>query len=189
MYHLHPKDNYLAKRFWILLPIENASALFFYNSKTRSTRVILQIKYMQKWSFAQYIGRVFANEAKDYDFFEGIDVIVPVPLTKGREKERGYNQSYHFALGIKEITGIPIVKDAVSRISFNGSQTRKSLLERRENVKGVFKLISSANIKGKHVLIVDDVITTGATILSCAEELMKGDVKSLSIASIGYVKH
>lgn len=189
MYHLHPKDNELAKRFWVLLPIENASALFFYASKTMSTRVILQIKYMQKWSFAQYLGRVFANEAKDYGFFDGINVIVPVPLSREREVERGYNQSYYFALGIKEITNIPIVKDAISRTSFNGSQTRKSHLERRDNVKGVFKLISSANIKGKHILIVDDVITTGSTILSCAEELMKGGVKSISVASIGYAKH
>lgn len=188
MFHLNPKNNELAKRFWILLPIENASSLFFYKPKTKSTRIILQIKYMQKWSFAQYLGRVFANEAKDYDFFDGIDAIVPIPLTKEREAERGYNQSLHFALGIKEITGIPVVKDAVSRVSFNGSQTRKSKFERRDNVKGAFKLASSASIKDKHVLIVDDVITTGSTILSCAEELLKGGVKSISVASIGYTK-
>lgn len=187
-FHENPKHNEMAKRFWILIPIENAAALFFYTSHTKPTHIILQLKYFGKWSYAQYMGEVMANEFAPYGFFEGIDMIVPVPITKKRERQRGYNQSMHIAVGISRITGIPINAKAIARTSFSQSQTRMEWHERRENVKNAFTLKCSDGIRGKHILIVDDVVTTGATVIACADELLKGGAKAFSVISIGYTK-
>ena len=188
-FHEAPRDNEMAKRFWLLLPIEKAAALFFYCAHSKSTRIILDFKYYGKWNYAEDMGRIMANEFKDSDFFEGVDVIVPMPITRKRKTERGYNQSYHIAVGVRDFTGLPIVEDAVERVSFSGSQTKKSSMERHENVKNVFRLKDGTKIKGKHVLIIDDVVTTGSTVISCGEELLKADVKAFSVLSIGYTKH
>lgn len=179
----------MAKLFWILIPIENAAALFFYYSHSDSTNVILKFKYNGNWNYAEDMGRIAAYEFMEYDFFNGIDAIVPIPITKKRERERGYNQSYHIALGVKTITGLPIINDAVKRTSFTESQTQKSSLERKENVKNAFKLVNGEKVRGKHILIIDDVVTTGSTITSCAEELMKAGAIAFSVLSIGFTKH
>lgn len=184
----NPKENELAQRFWGLIPIENAASLFFYYPHTPTTRIVLDLKYRGMWNIGVDIGRIIANNFKDYNFFDGIDAIVPVPITLRRKLKRGYNQSYEIALGVSQITGIPIIANAVERFKFSESQTRKHATERKENVKNVFRLKDASRIKGKHILIIDDVITTGSTILSCAEELLKGNAKAFSILSIGYTK-
>ena len=170
---------------------------------SRSGGCLLLLLYHQKRKFENNIADEVFREMvvcrihkpslhlrnQGFGIFEGIDVIVPVPLTKKREKERGYNQSYHIAIGISEATGIPIITDAVRRVVFTESQTRKSKEERQTNVADAFRLVSSAGIEGKHVLLVDDVITTGATIFSCAGELLKGGVKCFSILSLAHTRH
>lgn len=188
-FHETPRDNEMARRFWVLIPVEKAAALYYYYAHSKSTRVILQFKYNGRWNYAEDMGRIAANEFLDSGFFDGVDAIVPVPVTRKRKMQRGYNQSYHIALGVSELTGLPVITDAVERISFSGSQTRKSAMERRENVKHVFRLRNSSRIRGRHVLIVDDVVTTGSTIISCAEELQKGGARTFSVMSIGYTKH
>lgn len=185
----NPKDNEMARRFWVLMPIENAAALFYYYAHSPSTNTILHFKYDEEWNVAEDMGSIAANEFKDYGFFDGIDAIVPMPITWRRKMERGYNQSYHIAIGVRNITGLPIITDAVKRVSFKGSQTKKSLMERRENVKKAFRLKNSNRVRGKHILLIDDVVTTGSTILACAEELMKGGATAFSVLSIGYTKH
>lgn len=185
----HPKDNEMTKRFWMLMPIENAAALFFYYAHSASTNIMLQFKYNGMWNIAEDMGRITANEFMGYGFFNGIDAIVPVPITKKRKMKRGYNQSYHIALGVSSVTGLPVIADAVERTTFTESQTRKSYMERRENVKDAFKLKNGKHVRGKHILIVDDVVTTGSTVLSCAQELLKGGAKTFSVLSIGYTKH
>lgn len=186
---LNPKDNEMAQRFWAIIPIENAAALFYYRSHSPESKIILEIKYNGKWNVAQDMGRIIANEFRDYGFFDGIDLIVPIPITKRRMRQRGYNQSLEIAKGISALTGLPVICNAVKRINFSDSQTRKSGMERKENVKDAFRLVSSLEIDDRHVLIIDDVVTTGSTILSCAEELLKGGVKKISVLSIGYTKH
>ena len=185
----NPKDNDMAKLFWMLIPIENAAALFFYYAHSDSTNVILKFKYDGNWNFAEDMGSISAYEFMEYDFFDGIDAIVPIPITKKRERERVYNQSYHIALGVKAITGLPIINDAVKRTTFTESQTQKSSLERKENVKNAFKLVNGDKVRGKHILIIDDVVTTGSTITSCAEELMKAGAIAFSVLSIGFTRH
>ena len=178
----------MAKIFWGLIPIENAAALFFYHPHTKSARIVHQLKYFGMENVAQNMGRLIANEFNDYGFFSDIDIIVPMPTTFRRRLERGYNQCEAIAAGVREITALPIAHNAAVRTKFNGSQTRKSSMERRENVKNVFRLKDASIIKGKHVLIIDDIITTGATIMSLAEELMKGGVKKISVLTIGFTK-
>lgn len=117
-FHEVPRDNEMARRFWVLIPIEKAAALYYYYAHSKSTRVILQFKYNGRWNYAEDMGRIAANEFLDSGFFDGVDAIVPVPVTRKRKMQRGYNQSYHIALGVSELTGLPVITDAVERISF-----------------------------------------------------------------------
>lgn len=185
-FYKNPKDNEMAQRFWYFIPIENAAALYYYHPHSPATNIILRFKYDGRWDIAEYIGRVAAKEFMANNFFEGIDIIVPMPITMRRELKRGYNQCYHIAIGVREITGLPIVTKAVKRIRFTESQTRKNAWERRDNVASVFRLSDKSKIEGKHVLVIDDVVTTGSTILSCCGELLKGGVKAISVLSIAY---
>ena len=135
------------------------------------------------------MGRLMARELQMSNFFEGIDAIIPVPLAKKRERQRGYNQSHELAKGISEITRLPIYNKVVRRTVFEGSQTSLGRWERNENVEQVFKLKDTTTIQGKHLLIVDDVVTTGATVIACAKELCKaGDVR-ISVLSLGLAKN
>ena len=129
-----------------------------------------------------------AKEIQGSGFFDGIDGIVPVPLAKGRQHQRGYNQSMEIAKGVSEITGLPILSKVVKRIYFKSSQTNLGRWARQENVEKVFELIDGSMIHGKHLLVIDDVVTTGATVIACSKELVKaGDVK-VSVLSLGFAK-
>lgn len=146
------------------------------------------MKYFDHPEVGELMGRMAAEEFAANGFFDGIDVVVPVPLARKRLRERGYNQSFEIARGVWEVTSLPVDRKAVKRKSFKGSQTRMNRWQRNDNVKDVFMLKRADGLAGKHILIVDDVVTTGATVISCAEELMKcGDVK-FSVMSLGFTK-
>ena len=147
------------------------------------------MKYKDHPEIGEVMGRMMGKELMPSGFFDGIDGIIPVPLTKKRQRQRGYNQSEEIARGISEVTGLPLFDKVVKRVSFKGSQTNLGRWERNENVEKVFELIDGTTIQGKHLLIVDDVVTTGATCIACSKELVKaGDVK-ISILSLGYAKN
>lgn len=114
------------------------------------------------------MGRMMACELLRSGFFETVDCIVPVPLHKKKQHLRGYNQSEWIARGLAAVTGIPMNVSAVVRAKNTETQTRKTLSERWENVQGVFLLLQPALFVKKHILIVDDVLTTGATTVACA---------------------
>ena len=134
------------------------------------------------------MGRLFAGELSRQGFFEGIDAIIPVPITRRRRWQRGYNQSLEIARGISEVTSLPILKNAVRRTRFDQSQTKKKGWQRLENVADAFQLRQPEAINGRHLLLVDDIVTTGATIRACALELCKaGDVR-ISVVSLGFTK-
>lgn len=187
-YHEKPYDNEMAKLFWGRMPVEKAAALFFYRSRSASSRIVYSMKYLGHPEVGELMGRMAAVEFAKSGFFDDVDLIVPVPLAKKRQRARGYNQSMEIARGVSEITRLPIEVDAVVRKSFNGSQTEMNRWQRNENVEDVFTLIDGSRIEGRHVLIVDDVVTTGATVISCANELRRcGDVK-FSVMSLGFTK-
>ena len=185
------KDTYnndMAKLFWGRLPIERASALFYYEGHSETANIIYQLKYKGHPEIGYIMGRMVASELMGYDFFDGIDGIVPVPLTKARRRNRGYNQSEEIARGISEITDLPIYNDLVKRTVFQGSQTRKNRWERNDNVEHVFAANKPVPAHLKHLLVVDDVVTTGATIVACSSILISsGDIK-ISVLSLGLTK-
>ncbi len=187
--HHNAYENEMAKLFWYLIPIERATAYFYYEPHSSTANIIYQMKYKDHPEIGEVMGRMMGKELMPSGFFDGIDGIIPVPLTKKRQRQRGYNQSEEIARGISEVTGLPLFDKVVKRVSFKGSQTNLGRWERNENVEKVFELIDGASIQGKHLLVIDDVVTTGATCIACSKELIKaGDVK-ISILSLGYAKN
>lgn len=195
-YWEHPYDNEMAKCFWHLIPIERCSALYYHVSKTQAAHPIYRLKYGNDPDIGIYLGEFLGEKGQRYNFFEGIDAIVPIPIARKREKERGYNQSYIIAKGIQNITHLPIIRDCVTRTVFVQSQTKKDRLERRINVDQVYRLADAyhdqygkhpiSHLAGKHLLIIDDVCTTGATITSCAQELMKAGKMKFSVLTVSF---
>ena len=188
-YYLSPLDNPMARLFWGLFPIERASALFFYEPKANTKELIYDLKYRGYPMIGEEMGALIARRYQPAGFFDGIDAMIPVPLTRKRKWQRGYNQSEMLARGIREVTGLPILTDVLKRLAFAGSQTKRNTWERKENVDNVFQLVRPEGIHGKHILLIDDIITTGATITACADELCKaGDVK-ISVLSLGLTRN
>lgn len=183
-----PKENEMAKLFWVQLPIERAAALMFYQPGLESARFIRRMKYEGHPEIGVHMGRLMAHEMSRDAFFSGIDVIVPVPLAPKRQRQRGYNQSMKIAEGLSQVTGIPIAEAVVSRKTFLGSQTQKGRWERLANVEKAFFLRDGNSISGKHVLLVDDVVTTGATAIACGQQLIKAGHVKISVLSLGFTK-
>lgn len=183
-----PRENVMTKMFWGQIPIERATALFYYESHAESANILYELKYKNHPEIGETMGRMMARELQRGDFFDGIDGIVPVPLAKRRERQRGYNQSMEIAKGVSEITNLPIYNKVVKRKAFNGSQTSKGRWERNENVENVFELLDGDSVRGKHLLIIDDVVTTGATVIACAKEISKAEGVRFSVLSLGFAK-
>jgi len=183
-----PQENVMTKMFWGRIPIERATALFYFEAHAETANILYELKYKNHPEIGETMGRMMARELQRGDFFDGIDGIVPVPLAKRRERQRGYNQSMEIAKGVSEITNLPIYNKVVKRKTFNGSQTSKGRWERNENVENVFELLDGDSVRGKHLLIIDDVVTTGATVIACAKEISKAEGVRFSVLSLGFAK-
>lgn len=178
----------MAQLFWGLLPVERAAALFFYEPRSEAAELLYRLKYGNRPDIGEDLGRVMAEEMKIAGFFDGIDVLVPVPLSRKRQWQRGYNQSEMLARGISEVTGIPVVTNAVCREHFRQSQTSLSRRERQENVEGVFVLRRPQLLEDKHVLLIDDICTTGATLLACGTAIQTVRRIRISVLTLGFTK-
>lgn len=162
------KENPVERLFWGKIPVERATSYLYYRKGSDFKQILHRLKYGGQKEIGEAMGRYMAAELRSCGFFEGVDVIVPVPLHKKRLKQRGYNQSEWIARGISAVTGIPVDAYSVAREKNTETQTRKTIMERWENVDGIFILLNPALFIGKHVLIIDDVLTTGATTVACA---------------------
>lgn len=182
-YHLR-KDNPVEKQFWGKIPLERATSFFFYRKGSDFRQILHQLKYGGQKGIGAIMGRYMAAELLESGFFEGVDVILPVPLHKKKQQIRGYNQSEWIARGIAAVTGISIDTESVVRQKNTETQTRKSSFERWENVEGIFQLHHAQSLAGKHVLIVDDVLTTGATTVECASCLAEIEEIRISILTL-----
>ena len=187
-FHKDPYENEMAKLFWHQIPIERATALFYYEAHSETANILYELKYKNHPEVGEVMGRLMARELQPSGFFDGIDGIVPIPLARKRLRQRGYNQSLEIARGVSEITGLPIFNKVARRNAFEGSQTSKGRWERNENVEGVFEVKDVSAIQDKHLLIIDDVVTTGATVIACAKELCKGGHVKVSVISLGFAK-
>lgn len=184
MFWEHPYDNPLARMYWGKIPVEKAAAYFYFVPKAGTAQMVYGAKYHGRGNIAIELGEMLADEMKG--FFDDFDCIVPVPVTIKRKMKRGYNQSDMIAQGISNVTGIPIERHTVIRRHFDKSQTHLTRDERILNVDDVFVLKDADSVKGKHVLLVDDVITTGATTISCAKQILKAENVKISILSLGF---
>ena len=183
MYHVWD-DNPMVKEFWGKFPVEKATTWFFYTHGSPYAHMIHLFKYHGRKRLAFALGQLMASEIQPSGFFEGINCIVPVPLHKDKEKSRGYNQSEWIAYGIATTTGLNVVNDAVERTKPTMTQTKKSARERFENTKGVFVAKEKDALTGKHVLLVDDVMTTSATLTACADALREVDGIRFSLLTL-----
>ena len=161
-----------------------ASSLMFYVRKNPYCQVIFDFKYHGLPQVAVQMGRIMAQDLVHTDFFDGITCIVPVPIAAKRVSQRGYNQSEMLARGISQVTGIPVVADAVKRKHFKQTQTHLNAEQRAENVKDAFLLANPAALEGQHALLVDDVITYGHTMRACAQEVLKADGAMVSVLTL-----
>lgn len=171
-FHLHRHNN-AEKYFWGQIPIERATSFLYYSKGSDFKEIFYYLKYRNNKEIGEFMGRITALEIQNSGFFSDIDIIIPIPLHKRKKKERGYNQSEWIAKGISKITGIPINTTLLCRKIHNPTQTRKNAYERWENVQEIFSVSGNENINGKHILLVDDVLTTGATLLSASQTLTK----------------
>ena len=166
------EHSFMETNYWGKIPIERAAAFFFYNKDNR--HILFDAKYYLKPGAGERMGWLMAQEiSSESDFFRGIDLMVPIPLHPRRQRARGYNQCHYIALGIRQVTGIPLCEDAVVRLVDNESQTAMSLAEREANVRGIFRCPRPERLRGKHILLIDDVVTTGATTRSCAQSILQ----------------
>lgn len=154
--------------FWGKVPVERAASYFFYNKSGNFRFILHQLKYRGRKELGEAMGRMMAGELLGSGFFKTVDCIIPVPLHKKKQQLRGYNQSEWIARGVAAVTGIPVMASAVVRKKHTETQTRKTRSERWENVTGIFVLLQPGLFVRKHILIIDDVLTTGATTVTCA---------------------
>lgn len=175
------KDNPVSKIFWGRIPVENACSFYQFSKGGKVQRLLHQLKYKGNKNAGYVSGKLFGAELKDSPFNE-IDAIIPVPLHFSKIKKRGYNQSELISLGLSETLGKPTKTNWLIRKYASETQTKKSRYKRWENVKEIFATENEQEFEGKHLLIVDDVITTGATIEACAQQLLQ--VKNVKISVV-----
>jgi ComF family protein len=179
------KGNPVEKIFWGRIPIEFAASLLYLTKGSIVERLLHQLKYRSKKEVGIYCGRLMGQALKKSGFSEKIDFIVPLPLFKRKERQRGYNQARLICDGLAETLNIPISTEMVERIESTETQTHKNRVERWFNMRGRFRVKAADEIQNKHLILVDDVITTGATLESCAQELLKAGAR-VSIYTLGY---
>ncbi len=168
--------------------VVRATAYFYYYKEGKYSGLIHHLKYYDHPEVGTYLGRLAANELRQSGFFDGIDMIIPVPLSKKKNRKRGYNQCDYIARGISEITGIPIHSDCAERVIDTDTQTHKNHMERWKNTEGAFRVIKPEILKGKHLLLVDDVSTTGATLHACVSSLLTTPSVRISIFALTTAK-
>jgi ComF family protein len=181
-FHLK-RDNTLEQAFWGRCLVERAAAFSVYNRGSRIRKLIHALKYNGRTEIGKMLGELYGHILTESGFMADIDMIVPVPLHPARERQRGYNQSDFIANGLSGSAGVPVKKNIIMRADQTGSQTKRARYERWENVKGLFFVPEPEQIAGKHILVVDDVITTGSTMEACVNALHEaGEVKVSLVA-------
>jgi ComF family protein len=186
-FHLH-KDNPVSRIFWGRVPLQSATSFLFFNKGGIVQNLIHRLKYRNSPQVGVYLGRQFGFQLMDSPVFKDVDFIIPVPLHPKKEHIRGYNQSEMIALGLEESMKAVAVTDNLIRRVHTSSQTKKSRYGRWENVKGIFEVKNPEQLEGKHLLLVDDVITTGATLEACCQTLLEIPGVKISVASLAYAQ-
>ncbi len=178
------QENEFIHRLWGRIKIESGAAAYYFTPQSPIRMAVHHLKYKNKPDIGLMIGREFGRKLRESNLFKPVEAIVPVPLHPRKERLRGYNQSAMFAQGLSEAMDVPMLGKVLVRRAFTETQTKKKRMERFQNVGEVFAVVKPEAIKGKHILLVDDVLTTGATLEVCGQTLLDVGSAKLSCATI-----
>lgn len=182
-FHYH-EDNPLSKKFWGRVNIEGIDSLLYFEKASKTQRLLYYLKYNDRQDVGTKLAEIIVDRYQNLALQQKYDGIVSVPLHFKKLKKRGYNQCDNFALQLSRSWQIPYLKDALLRTSNNPSQTGKSRILRWENVKDVFRVNEKIQLKDKHILLIDDVLTTGATLEACANQIIAIENTRISILTM-----
>ncbi|SDK79697.1 comF family protein [Catalinimonas alkaloidigena] len=185
-FHEESGENPLVQKLWGRVTLQHGMALLHYSKQGKVQRLIHRLKYKGEKEIGTAVGEWYGQILID-DFKDTFDLIVPVPLHKKRERWRGYNQSGMFGEGLARTLNVAYADDLLVREADRKTQTQKNRLDRWVNAEGIYRVTDPARLRGKHVLLVDDVVTTGATLEAAAQPLVAAGVASLSVAAIANV--
>ncbi|MDR2027206.1 MAG: ComF family protein [Prevotellaceae bacterium] len=178
--------NTVEQLFWGRVNIEHACSLFYFRKGSDYRILIHKLKYKGKYNIGLRLGEELGACLGNSPLYKNVSMIVPVPLHPLKERQRGYNQSEYIASGISNIMNLPVEKKNLIRTKYTQTQTRKNVIERWENVQSIFDVRDKSGFDGEHILLVDDVLTTGSTIESCASAVLNSCTCKVSIATVGY---
>jgi ComF family protein len=187
-FHLD-KENPVTRLFWGKAEIHSAASLYYFYKGGRVQQLMHQLKYKGQKEIGIYIGNLYGKELSKSPLFNTAGCIIPVPMHPKKQKKRGYNQSELIALGLSQSMNVPVDAKTLVKTAKTETQTRKSRFSRWENVKEVFELKDYSHLIGKHILLVDDVITTGSTLESCILNLSKVPGIKVSVVSMACAYH
>lgn len=177
--------NKMEKYFYGRLKIEEAVSAYYYTEDSLIQHLIFEMKYFGNKDAGLLLGSLLANIiVHSNSRFKNIDLLIPVPLNERREKMRGFNQSALIAHSISKIMGVPVLENVVIRNVYTETQTKKNRANRWQNIESAFRLKQPDHVRNKHVLLVDDVVTTGATLDACGSVLLQADQVKLSLATV-----
>jgi ComF family protein len=186
-FHLQA-DNIVARQFWGKIKLEGAYALYYFTKGGKVQNLMHHFKYKGMHKIGNITGNIAGEQLSKSQFFAGVDYVIPVPLHKTRLRERGYNQAACFGQGLADRLNAVVEEDNLIRTRATKTQTKRSRFARFENMKEVFAVADPEKLKGKHILLVDDIVTTGSTLEACAIPLLAIPGLKLSIAAIAYAE-
>jgi ComF family protein len=186
-FEIHP-NNPVEKKFWGRLQLVGGTAQYYFTKESLMQQLMHQFKYKSNKDLGLQLGRMMGESLKRSGRFN-VDVLIPLPLFPAKEKKRGYNQATILCDGMAEYMNVQVLNDVIIRPQYTETQTKKGRIERWMNMEGKFILKNSEAIANKHILLVDDVVTTGATLEACGTELLKAENTRLSLATLCYASH
>jgi len=177
-------NNPVEKIFNGRLHIHAATSAFYFSKGASLQKLIHELKYKENQAAGKYLGRLLGAEMLGSERFQNIDMIVPMPMHKTKEKKRGYNQATCIGVGLSDVLGIPLKTDGIQKMKATETQTKKDRAARWLNTSDVFQVCDKHIFEHKRILLIDDVVTTGASLEACGSEILKSNGASLFLATI-----
>ncbi|MEP7319653.1 MAG: phosphoribosyltransferase family protein [Panacibacter sp.] len=183
---INTTDNPVEKIFYGRIKVEAAGSAFYFNKDSLLQHLIVELKYRGNKNLGFYLGKLLGYKLAQSARFNTVDAIIPLPLNKRKEKKRGYNQAASIADGIAEVWQKTVLKNSVERMVFTETQTHKDRISRWQTMNDVFTATDIKSIENKHILLIDDIVTTGATLEACGAKILEASGTRLSIVTVAY---